>query len=294
MTLVAETVEDEAVETVAPAQPQSSPPRPVPVVVALVGMVGALIVCWSLLLATHGPFGSVWYHTRQRHLASELSTGRETVLPGQALGVMQIPALGINVVVQEGDGVAALRSGPGHHPGTPRPGQIGNSVIVGHRDGWGAPLSKLGALKPKDLIVFQNSRDPLHSWVFEVRSVRAGVAADDPAPFAHSNDHRLTLVTGSGGRFSDARLIVTAVSGAPAGRNLAFGPPVSPNIPRVSTVTNNAVGLMIVGAVLGVAAVVLTRRRYRAATIAVITAPFVAVVLIGLLLELDLALSPLH
>ena len=51
---------------------------------------------------------------------------------------------------------------------------------------------------------------------------------------------------------------------------------------------------MVVAAILGVAVFVLTRRRYRAATIAVITSPFVVVFLLGLVLEFDYALSPLR
>jgi len=294
VTLVADAAPDTEpkVETAAP--PKTNANRPVPVVVGLVCMVVALAVCWSLLALTEGPFGRIWYNTRQHHRASALSVGHSKVFPGQALGVLQIPVLGVNLVVQEGDGVSALRGGPGHHIGTPRPGQIGNSVIVGHRHGWGAPFAKIAALKPNDLIVFQNAHDTLHPWVFKVRTVQSGVAADDPAPFAHSDDHRLTLVTGSGGRFSDSRLVVTAVSGAATKRKLAFGPEVSPTIARVSTLTNNGVLLMIVGAVLGLVAFVLTRRRYRVATLALVATPFVALFLIGLLLEFDYALPALH
>ena len=203
MTLVADSVDETEVVPVAPPPAKSKAKGPVPIVVALVWMLVAFVVCWSLLLLTQGALGNVWFHARQHHLASGILVGEKTVLPGQALGVMQIPAIGLDVVVQEGDDASALRSGPGHHLGTPRPGQIGNSVVVGHREAWGAPFAKLSELKPKDLIVFQNARDTLHNYVFEVRSVVSGVAADDPAPFAHSNDHRLTLVTGSGGRFSD-------------------------------------------------------------------------------------------
>src|SRR5205085_1165226 len=151
-----------------------------------------------------------------------------------ALGTLQIPRLGVNLVVQEGDGGVQLRSGPGHHADTPRPGQIGNSVIVGHRHAWGSPFAPLANLRRGDLIAFQSPRDPTHAFVFKVTKVQSNVGASDPAPFGHSNDHRLTLVTGAGGQFSDRRLVVTAVSGPAAGKKLQFGPPPSPKISAVS------------------------------------------------------------
>ena len=74
-------------------------------------------MCWGLLLLTEGPFGRTWYETRQHQLAADLAAHQARVLPGQALGILQIPRLGTNVVVQEGDDVQHLRSGPGHHAG---------------------------------------------------------------------------------------------------------------------------------------------------------------------------------
>ena len=53
----------------------------------------------------------------------------------------------MNLVVAEGDSPQQLRSGPGHRIGTPLPGKVGNSVIFGHRTGWGGPLSDLGTLE---------------------------------------------------------------------------------------------------------------------------------------------------
>jgi LPXTG-site transpeptidase (sortase) family protein len=294
MTIVEDAPQTEVLEPVAPSAPSTRAParRPVPIAVAVVCMLAALATCWSLLALAEGPFGRAWYETRQSRLAANLKVPSARVLPGQALGVLQIPRLGINVVVQEGDDVQHLRSGPGHHAGTPRPGQLGNSVIVGHKSGWGGPFGELHWLRRFDLIAFQG-RDG-KTWVYKVRSVASGVAAGDAAPFAASNEHRLTLITGSGGRFSDRRLVVTAVSGAPAGKKLAFGPPASPRVPGVSTLANEGVGLIAVGIVLGLVVLGFTRRRYRRATAAVIAAPFVVLALLGLLLELDLMLPALH
>ena len=47
--------------------------------------------------------------------------------------------------------LADLAKGPGHYPGTPLPGQIGNAAIAGHRTTHGAPfchVDELGARRP--------------------------------------------------------------------------------------------------------------------------------------------------
>jgi sortase A len=54
--------------------------------------------------------------------------------------------------VVHGVSVADLRSGAGHMPDTPLPGQPGNSVISGHRTTYGAPFNELDTLEPGDRI----------------------------------------------------------------------------------------------------------------------------------------------
>jgi sortase A len=57
-----------------------------------------------------------------------------------ALGVLEIPRLGVSVPVVEGDDTDALRGAAGHLPDTPHPWENGNSAIAGHRDGLFRPL----------------------------------------------------------------------------------------------------------------------------------------------------------
>jgi sortase A len=47
---------------------------------------------------------------------------------------LAVPALGIERYVLSGADGSALAFGPGHVPGTPAPGEAGNSVVGGHRD----------------------------------------------------------------------------------------------------------------------------------------------------------------
>jgi sortase A len=55
---------------------------------------------------------------------------------GSAVGRIEIPRLGLSVVIFEGDDVRTLRRGAGHIPGTAWPGQAGNMAIAGHRDSF--------------------------------------------------------------------------------------------------------------------------------------------------------------
>lgn len=71
---------------------------------------------------------------------------------GTPLAEMRIPSIGVEQVVFEGVTPATLRSGPGHMPWTPVPGQPGNAVISGHRTTYGAPFYDLDALAPGDVI----------------------------------------------------------------------------------------------------------------------------------------------
>ena len=52
----------------------------------------------------------------------------------------------------EGTGTDQLRSGPGHYPGTPLPGEPGNVAIAGHRTTYLHPFYSLNELVPGDAI----------------------------------------------------------------------------------------------------------------------------------------------
>jgi sortase A len=56
------------------------------------------------------------------------------------------------MVVVEGTDTAELQQGPGHYPGTPLPGEAGNSAIAGHRTTYLHPFYNLDQLVPGDEI----------------------------------------------------------------------------------------------------------------------------------------------
>jgi sortase A len=56
------------------------------------------------------------------------------VKEGDVLGRIEIPRIGISVIVLQGTKSQTLRLGVGHIDGTPFPGEEGNIGIAGHRD----------------------------------------------------------------------------------------------------------------------------------------------------------------
>ena len=66
-----------------------------------------------------------------------------SVQDGAVLGELEIPHIGLSVVVVEGTEARDLREAVGHIPGTALPGQAGNVVIAGHRDTFFRPLRKI-------------------------------------------------------------------------------------------------------------------------------------------------------
>lgn len=71
---------------------------------------------------------------------------------GDPVGIINIPKIDLQRVIVEGVAKADLKKGPGHYPGTPLPGQAGNSAIAGHRTTYGAPFNRIDELVPGDEI----------------------------------------------------------------------------------------------------------------------------------------------
>jgi sortase A len=113
---------------------------------------------------------------------------RLPVNPGDVLGRLDIPRLGISVAVLQGTGSRTLRLGAGHIEGTPLPGESGNSGIAGHRDTF---FRDLRNIRKTDDIVLKTATGVLHYEVEWVKVVRP----DDVSVLAQSTDSALTLVT---------------------------------------------------------------------------------------------------
>ena len=104
------------------------------------------------------------------------------------IGRIEIPRLGLSVMVIEGIDRRSLRRAAGHIPGTALPGQPGNVGISAHRDSYFRPLRKI---KTNDIITFTTL---LGDYRYRVLSTRV-VKAQDVAVLAPSANQILTLVT---------------------------------------------------------------------------------------------------
>ena len=125
---------------------------------------------------------------------------------GDAVGIIQIPKIGLERAVVQGIGVPDLRKGPGHYPATPMPGQLGNAAIAGHRTTYGAPFNRLDELAAGDPIDRQHARrhlpllgDPAARRVAEGR-LRPGPDAERHAHAHHLQPEVLRVDSGSWSR----------------------------------------------------------------------------------------------
>lgn len=70
--------------------------------------------------------------------------------PGDVVGRIRAERIDLDQFIVEGVDPVQLQAGPGHYPGTPMPGMMGNSSVAGHRTTWGAPFNRIDELLPGD------------------------------------------------------------------------------------------------------------------------------------------------
>jgi len=109
-------------------------------------------------------------------------------IEGQVIGEIQVPRLGLSVIVVQGDSPANLRHAVGHLPRSPLPGEVGNVVLAGHRDTYFRPLRNI---RIGDEIRFKTVK---HSFEYVVESMEV-VAPADVQVLEATSGHDLTFVT---------------------------------------------------------------------------------------------------
>lgn len=131
-------------------------------------------------------------HTLEAQIQTLKKTGpsqvRPPLNPGDVLGRIDIPRLGMSFAVLQGTGSRTLRLGAGHIEGTPLPGEPGNSGIAGHRDTF---FRELRNIREHDEIQLQTATGVTH---YEVDWVKV-VQPEDVGVLAPSTDSALTLVS---------------------------------------------------------------------------------------------------
>jgi sortase A len=71
---------------------------------------------------------------------------------------IQIPAIGVDAPVVQGDGEEQLKKGVGQNVGSANPGNIGNVILSAHNDVYGQIFRDLDQLKPGDKIVLHTNQ----------------------------------------------------------------------------------------------------------------------------------------
>ena len=159
---------------------------------------------------------------------------------GSPVGILSIPKISLSMVIVEGTDAEQLRSGPGHYPGTPLPGEAGNTAIAGHRTTYLHPFYNLNELAPGDSIDILTAQ----GWfVYRVTGSQT-VAPTDVAVVAPTPAPELTLTTCTPRYSATQRLVVQAslvadvLTGAPAPT------PVHPSTPTHRAVKSTAPGAL--------------------------------------------------
>jgi sortase A len=120
---------------------------------------------------------------------------------GHPIGLLEIPAIGLEKVAVEGSSALRVEQGPGHEPASARPGEAGDALFVGRRASYGAPFAHLGRLRDGDTISVTTARGR-----FTYRVDHSATRAT-----ARSGRGTVTLATGAPGFLSDRVVTVTAV-----------------------------------------------------------------------------------
>jgi len=125
---------------------------------------------------------------------------------GEAVARILIPKIGVDKIVVEGISRDDLKKGPGHYPGTPLPGQPGNSAIAGHRTTYGAPFHRVDELVPGDEILVTTLQGEFR---YEVTGQQI-VSPSDVHVVEYQGDDRLTLTACHPKYSARQRIIISA------------------------------------------------------------------------------------
>jgi sortase A len=107
---------------------------------------------------------------------------------GDTLAKLEIPRLGAELYVVEGDGARELRRGPGHLAGSAMPGADGNCIIAGHRD---THFRVLKDIKEGDDIVLETQTG---KYLYRVKRTHI-VTPEDTRSLRPTSTAELNLIT---------------------------------------------------------------------------------------------------
>lgn len=128
--------------------------------------------------------------------------------PGSQQAVrIQVPAIGVDAPVVQGDGWEQLKKGVAQHLGTPNPGENGNVVLAGHNDVFGEVFRDLDRLMPGDKVILFTAQQQYTYIVTGTKIVMpTQVEVMDPTPNA-----TVTLISCHPYLVDNHRIVVSAV-----------------------------------------------------------------------------------
>lgn len=127
----------------------------------------------------------------------------------KTIGIMNIPKINLRAPIAEGAALDILRFAIGHMESTTALGEVGNSVVAGHRShSFGVYFNRLDEMAIDDEIIVETSKGKTTYVVYEIKIVEP----DDVSVLKSSSTFRvLTLVTCDPVINPTHRLIVHAV-----------------------------------------------------------------------------------
>jgi len=126
--------------------------------------------------------------TRFENVKGSRSDEPRHVVEGDVIGKMEIPRLGLQTIVVQGDSAKILRRAVGHIVETALPGKPGNVTLAGHRDTFFRPLRYI---RQGDAITLKTLEG---DFQYQVEST-AVVPPSDIQVLQPSGERTLTLIT---------------------------------------------------------------------------------------------------
>jgi len=114
-----------------------------------------------------------------RDASASLAEEGAPIAPGRPVARILVPHIELDEVVVEGVSPLELNAAPGHIPGTPLPGAVGNSVVSAHRD---LHFRRLGELHEGDTLITVTEYRQTRWKITGRRIVRAGEESIFPTP----------------------------------------------------------------------------------------------------------------
>jgi sortase A len=160
---------------------------------------GVLTLVWALVVwRWQDPFTALYTRYEQHHLSSRYDERFASYRPvkpageskrGEAIGRIEVPRLGLNMILVNGTDHDTLMKGPGRDLRTFMPGEGKLVYVAGHRTTYLAPFSHIDSLRPGDAVTVEL---PYATFHYRVTGHRI-VPADDLAVLRSRGREELVL-----------------------------------------------------------------------------------------------------